>query len=419
MSFNFFSLDYIYYPVSGIMWVWHKVFGAMLGNASPWAWVLSVVFLVFTLRAILFKPFMKQMDSQIKMQAVQPEMKKLRAKYKDDRQRLTEEMMKLNKESGVNPLASCLPALMQAPVFIGLYHVLRSFANYAGHTLGNNYFFPASDVESFLKAKLFGGAPLSAHLSASDADLIRLGADRTTMIWVVIPLTILAGIATHLTSRRSVARQRELTPDAATGQAAIMQKVMLYVFPLGVVLFGPFMPLAILFYWLANNSWTFGQLWAAHRIQDRRTAEESQVVEAAKDDTRFSTPKPGARPQNPKRPLVQPTSVTKTDTPPGKSEPAGTSAGAVVTPSGNGASGNGASGKKPGSGKRGPAGQQDPARGGVSSPATPADDGKDAGVLGAQPPGMISQSQPKSQRPSRPGGDGSQKPSRGNKKGRR
>ena len=94
-------------------------------RTSALTWVLSVIFLIFTLRAILFKPFMKQMDSQLKMQAIQPEMKQLREKYKDDKQRLSEEMMKLNKEAGVNPLASCLPALIQAPVFIGLFHVLR------------------------------------------------------------------------------------------------------------------------------------------------------------------------------------------------------------------------------------------------------------------------------------------------------
>ena len=109
MTFNFGPLDYIYYPVSGIMWVWHKVFGSFLGADSALTWVLSVVFLIFTLRAILFKPFMKQMDSQLKMQAVQPEMKKLREKYKDDKQRLAEEMMKLNKEAGRQP-AGLLPA---------------------------------------------------------------------------------------------------------------------------------------------------------------------------------------------------------------------------------------------------------------------------------------------------------------------
>ena len=161
MNFNFFSLDYIYYPVSGIMWVWHKVFGSFMGANNPWAWVLSVVFLVFTLRGLMFRLFMKQMDSQLKMQAVQPEMKKLREKYKDDKQRLTEEMMRLNKEAGVNPLGGCLPALMQSVVFIGLFHVLRSFTT--SYQLGvGNYFFSADDVKSFVDAKLFGGAPLSA-----------------------------------------------------------------------------------------------------------------------------------------------------------------------------------------------------------------------------------------------------------------
>src|SRR3954454_21645363 len=139
----------------------HKVFGSGLGDSNAWSWVLSVVFLVFTLRALLFKPFMGQMNSQLKMQAVAPEMKKLRAKYKDDKTRLAEEMQKLNKEAGVNPLGGCLPALIQAPVFIGLFHVLRSFKpNQDG-----NYFFSAADVNSFVDAKLFGGAPLSAYMT--------------------------------------------------------------------------------------------------------------------------------------------------------------------------------------------------------------------------------------------------------------
>ncbi len=85
--------------------------------------------------------------------------------------------------------------------------------------------------------------------------------DRAWVIAIGIPLTILAGIATHMTSRRSVARQAQLsTSGLPTGQAAMMNKLMLYVFPLFVILGGPFFPLAILIYWLANNSWTFGQL---------------------------------------------------------------------------------------------------------------------------------------------------------------
>ncbi len=80
------------------------------------------------------------------------------------------------------------------------------------------------------------------------------------------------------------------------GQMAIMQKLMLWVFPLGVLFIGAFYPLALLFYWLANNFWTFGQLALAHRIQDKKLATEATVVEAAKESTSFTKPKPGAKP---------------------------------------------------------------------------------------------------------------------------
>jgi YidC/Oxa1 family membrane protein insertase len=309
VSFDFFSLDYIYYPVSGIMWVWHKVFGAVLGSDNPWAWVLSVVFLVFTLRSLLFKPFMKQMTSQMKMQAVAPEMKRLREKYKGDRTRLAEEMQKFNKEAGVNPLGGCLPALIQAPVFIGLFHVLRSFKPHQAR----NYFFDGSDVDSFVGAKLFHGAPLSAYMTIpanstpNQIGLIALEGVRSTIIAVGIPLTILAGIATYLTSRRSVARQEQMQgANDAAPQAAIMNKLMKYVFPLFVVVGGPFFPLAILFYWLSNNTWTFGQLYVAHRIQDKQLANESMVIDEAKKANGFTKPQPGARPTVDTRPVTRP-----------------------------------------------------------------------------------------------------------------
>ena len=153
-------------------------------------------------------------------------------------------MMRLNKEAGVNPLGGCLPALMQSVVFIGLFHVLRSFTT--SYQLGvGNYFFSAADVQSFVDAKLFGGAPLSASMAMPQAQLDALGGDRATVILVGIPLTILAGIATHLTSRRSVGRQATMGV-APTGQTAIMNRLMMYGFPLFVVIGGPFFPLAIL-----------------------------------------------------------------------------------------------------------------------------------------------------------------------------
>jgi len=331
VTFNFWSLDYIYYPISGIMWVWHKVFGSFLGPDSALTWVLSVIFLIFTLRAILFKPFMKQMDSQLKMQAVQPQMKKLREKYKDDKQRLSEEMMKLNKEAGVNPLASCLPALIQAPVFIGLFHVLRMFQpvfeNNEWIYRQNVYFFGYQDVVSMGNAKLAGGAPLVGFMTMPADQLSFMAGDRAAIIWWGVPLTILAGIATHLTSRRSVARQREMNIDASGPQTAIMNKLMLYMFPLFVVFGGPFFPLAILFYWLANNSWTFGQLKVAHTLQDRRALAKAQVVEEVKDQTKFSTPRPGAKPKaSSNRPVIEPSKIVDSN-----GSPNGTNGGPNLT----------------------------------------------------------------------------------------
>ncbi|WP_395727051.1 YidC/Oxa1 family membrane protein insertase [Nakamurella sp.] len=120
-------------------------------------------------------------------------------------------------------------------------------------------------------AKLTGGAPLVGFMTMPADQLAFMDGVRAAIIVWGIPLTILAGIATHLASRRSVARQTQLNADAAGNpQTVMMNRLMLYLFPLFVVFGGPFFPLAILFYWLANNSWTFGQLWVAHRLQDGR-----------------------------------------------------------------------------------------------------------------------------------------------------
>ena len=318
MTFNFWSLDYIYYPVSGIMWVWHKIFGSFLGPNTALTWVLSVVFLIFTLRAILFKPFMKQMESQLKMQAVQPQMKKLREKYKDDKQRLSEEMMKLNKEAGVNPLASCLPALIQAPVFIGLFHVLRMFQPVNEGPRAGRVDLPATRLLLRLRRRRVHGqrqAPRRRaagrfHDDAAGPAARSWPAIATAIIWWGIPLTILAGIATHLTSRRSVARQREMNIDASgSPQTAIMNKLMLYMFPLFVVVGGPFFPLAILFYWLANNSWTFGQLWVAHTHAGRSAP--PRPWSSKRSRTRRSSPprSPGRGRRHRNRPVIEPTKI--------------------------------------------------------------------------------------------------------------
>jgi YidC/Oxa1 family membrane protein insertase len=226
-----------------------------------------------------------------KMQDMAPEMQRLRKKYANDRQKLTQEMQKLQAQNGANPLGGCLPVLVQVPVFIGLFHVLREFA--PGKT--ENYFFGADEVRSFIDSDFFG-AKLGAtviNTQYSTVTLEQLGGNLTSQLIVMIPLMILAGIFTHITARHSVARQAANPAAMATSQTAIMNKLMLYVFPIGVVVGGPFLPLAILFYWVSNNLWTLGQQYVVYKKID---AEESEKKDKAVEQRNALAPKPGQKP---------------------------------------------------------------------------------------------------------------------------
>jgi YidC/Oxa1 family membrane protein insertase len=303
LSFDPFSLDYFYYPVSAIMWLWYKAFASFLGPASFLAWTLSVMFLVFTLRAILYNPFVRQIRTTRQMQELQPQIKALQKKYGKDRQRMALEMQKLQKEHGFNPILGCLPMLVQVPVFLGLYHVLRCFNRTTtgigqlglsperNRALGN-YVFSAKDVGHFLDANLFG-APLGATMTQHGSSLAAFQEfSRPAVAAVGVPVMILAGIATYFNSRASVARQS--VEAAANPQTAMMNKLALYVFPLGVVVGGPFLPLAIIFYWFANNIWTFGQ---QHYVFGMIEREEEEKRREAIERRSANAPAPGARPK--------------------------------------------------------------------------------------------------------------------------
>lgn len=300
-------LNFIYYPVSAILWFWHQVFGYVLSPTSGVGWALSVVFLVFTLRALLFKPFVSQVRSMRKMQEFAPEIKKLQEKYGKDKQRLAQEMQKLQTEHGVNPLGGCLPMLVQIPVFIGLFHVLNSFnrsgLSYEQNAAIANYVFGPDEVKQFLDARLLG-APLSAYITES-ADQLRNFGDVTRMeiAYVAVPLMLVAAVFTHLTARHSVARQTEAA--AANPQAAIMNKLSLYMFPVAAVVGGPFLPLAILIYWVSNNIWTLGQQYFVYHRIDREEADKKAL---AVEKRQSLGPKPGQKPNvKGKRPANQPT----------------------------------------------------------------------------------------------------------------
>lgn len=274
--------DIFLYPVSAVLWFWHTVFGAILSPDSGVAWVLAIVFLVFTIRALLIRPALGQLRAARRTQKLAPQMKKIRDRYRNDRQRMAQEIQKLHADTGTSPFGGCLPALLQIPVFLSLYWVLRDFTPGAQ----SNHAFDRQGVVSFLNADLFG-AKLGNWINQPVADLAAFGTDRAHMIAVGVPLMVIAGLATFLSMRMSLRRQA----DDANPQLAAISKLMMYLAPGGMLLSGFFfpVPIGVLLYFLANNIWTFGQQHFLNAKVDRETTKETAK--------KVAPPRPGQKPK--------------------------------------------------------------------------------------------------------------------------
>ena len=125
-----FIMTPLYYLISVVLVGFHKVFGAVFGDASGISWALCIVGLTVVIRAALIPLFVKQIKSSRNMQLLQPKVKELQKKYGHDRERLTQETMELYRETGTNPFASCLPILVQMPIFFALFRLLDAAAKH-------------------------------------------------------------------------------------------------------------------------------------------------------------------------------------------------------------------------------------------------------------------------------------------------
>ncbi len=282
----------LYTAVSWVLLRWHQLFSALgMDPNGGFTWALSIVFLVITARVLLFRFFIKQVHYTRQMQKLAPEIAKLKEKHKGDRQAQQQAMMQLQQDQGLNMLAGCLPMFLQIPVFISLFHVLRHLARSADSTSERQltlYGFSRSETVSAAKARLFGDAPLASSFHDSAHSVAVLGGDLGTLRIVTIVLALISAAATFLTQKQV---QRNAT-TAPTGQAASIQKVMLYFIPLSVLVSGIIFPLGVLFYWFTSNLWTMGQqfyIYRYHPIDD-------EAVAAVAGPTRALAPRPGAKP---------------------------------------------------------------------------------------------------------------------------
>ena len=256
----------------------HTLFTAMgLESTSGISWVLAVIGLVLVVRSALIPVFVKQIKSQRNMMLVQPELKKLQDKYKgktdrDSRERMAREQMELYKRTGSNPLSSCLPLLLQMPIFTGLFFVL----NDAGNNKSGVGLLTQEMAISFSQAEIFG-AKLSDTFFGSDAINVK----------IIAGIMIVAMTASQFITQKQIMTKNQ-NPDVQNSQFMQTQKILLYVLPFVFLISGVSFPLGVMTYWLISNFWTMGQQFLvirnmptpgsiAHKEREARLAKKGKI----------------------------------------------------------------------------------------------------------------------------------------------
>ncbi|QCB95061.1 membrane protein insertase YidC [Cellulomonas shaoxiangyii] len=275
-------MDGLLFPIMvAVAWImvqFHDLLTAVgLDPASGAAWALSIVGLVIVIRILLIPLFFKQIKASRGMQLVQPEMQALQKKYKGrtdpaSREAQSREMMELYRRHGTNPFASCLPLLLQSPIFFALFRVLYELPRLAQGE------YPRADSIGPMTRELAGqaeaatiwGAPLSGTFMQADGNV---------NIMIVTVLLIVAMSVTTFTTQRQLT-MKNMPPAALQGPMAQQQKILLYVLPLVFAFSGVNFPIGVLLYWTTTNLWSMGQQFYTIR---RMPAPGSQAEAALKE----------------------------------------------------------------------------------------------------------------------------------------
>ena len=245
----------IEWVVAWIVFGAHRFFTMIgFGDGPGIAWILSIVVLTIVTRAAMIPLFVKQIRASRGMQLIQPQLQALQAKYKDrkdpaSREALSRETMALYKEHGTNPFSSCLPVLLQSPIFFALFRVLNAIGPIARGEHAVSHIGPITQsVASDMNASSFFGAHLSDVFTTTENSAARV---------VIIILIALMTISTFFTQRQLT--MKNMPAAAMQGQAASMQKMMLYMMPLIFAISGVNFPVGVLIYWTVTNLWSMGQ----------------------------------------------------------------------------------------------------------------------------------------------------------------
>ena len=273
-------VEFIEYPVSGVLKLWHLALTAVGMSDIP-AWTLSIALLVVTVRLILLPFAYRAYRSTRVLVNLRPAMAALDAEYADrftssDRKELLARRRELQKAEGYRVRDGCVPALIQLPIFIGLYRFLLQVARPQDLEAASHSGIGAlnsTEVSDFLQAEIFG-IPLTAYVAMSDERFDFLGTTGSEVLRFALPLCIAAAIFTSANMAYSIYRNW-MTLDENNATARVIFRMMFVLtgiavsVPLLFGLLGP-APVAILCYWVMNNLWTMVQNVSLHVVLDRQ-----------------------------------------------------------------------------------------------------------------------------------------------------
>ena len=266
----------IKWVVELILVAFHWLFSQIgLDPAAGLTWVLSIVGLTVVVRAALIPIFVRQIKNQRRMLEIAPQLKKIQDKYKGkkdqfSREAMSRETMELYKKTGTNPLSSCLPLLLQMPVFFALFQVLN------GAQSGKAGVGPLNTelAQQFGNATLFGVAPL--HQSFQGA--MNAHPPQVAVMVIAAVMVVLMTGSQFLTQLQIVSKN--MSPETKASPQFKQQRILLYLLPFVFLFSGFAFPLGVMFYWLTSNLWTMGQQFLVIRNMPTPGSDAAKAREA-------------------------------------------------------------------------------------------------------------------------------------------
>jgi YidC/Oxa1 family membrane protein insertase len=255
---------------------WHWVLTTVgMNPMGGLTWVLAIVGLTLVVRAALIPIFVRQIKNQRRMLEVAPQLKKIQDKYKGkkdqlSREAMSRETMALYKQTGTNPLSSCLPLLLQMPIFFSLFQVLDGAQN------GRAGVGPLNTElgHQLEQANLFGFAPLNMSFQAAMNHNPQL-----VGVMVVAAVMVLLMTASQFFTQLQIV-SKNMSPETKASPQFKQQRILLYLLPFVFLFSGFAFPLGVMFYWLTSNIWTMVQQFMVIRNMPTPGSDAAKAREA-------------------------------------------------------------------------------------------------------------------------------------------